>query len=64
MRLCLLGCTYGAGSCTRTAVDAAFCVDNILAVALGNSVYGAITCTSTAADALVTDGVSHFKLLL
>ena len=41
MGLALLGCAYRTCACTSAAVDTSFWIDNILAVALGNSGYRA-----------------------
>lgn len=36
------GSLYGAGICTSAALDALISVDNVLAIALGDSLYGAL----------------------
>ena len=54
-----LGSANGASTLTSAAVDAGACVDNILAVTLGDSVYGAAVCARTARDAIVGNYVCH-----
>ena len=50
---------YGTSVRASAAVDAGGSVDNVFAVALGNSFYGASACASAAADALVGDDMCH-----
>jgi hypothetical protein len=56
----LLGSTYGASACARTAVDAGILVDYVLVLALGNCVNGALVSTCTACDAIIINLISHF----
>ena len=53
------GSAYGANVGTGAAVYTSVSVDNILTVALGNSIYGALISTSTARDAIVRNLISH-----
>ncbi len=57
--LCLLGSTYGASLCARTAVDAGISVNYIYAVTLRNSLYGTFSCTCAAADAIISNLKCH-----
>lgn len=52
----------GAGACACAAVDARARVDNVFAVALGNSGSGAVVCARAASDAVIGDNISHDKL--
>ena len=57
--LCLLGSTYGASLCARTAVDAGISVNYVYAVALRYSLYGTLSCASTATDAIFSNLKCH-----
>lgn len=61
IELLSFGSLYGAGICTSAALDALISVDNVLAVALGDSLYGALCCASAAGDAIITDNVCHLQ---
>lgn len=61
-KLSLLGSANRAGAFARAAVNTSVCVDNILAVALGNSVYGAAVCASATSDALIGNLICHSEL--
>ena len=60
--LLCLGRANRASTLTSAAVDAGARVDNIFAVALGDSVYGAAVSASTARDAIVRNLICHSKL--
>ena len=64
LRLCLLGCIYGAGTCASSAVDAVISINNVLAVAFSDSTNGAVCCASTACDASITNYICHKFILL
>ena len=49
---------------TCTAVDAGISVDDILCIALSNSLYGALSSTGSAADASIVNNTCHDKFLL
>ena len=57
--LFLNGSANRAGVCTRAASNALVCVDNVLAISLGNARYGASVSASAASNALVSNLVCH-----
>ena len=59
VKLVLLGSSNGASAGTSAALDASVCIDDVLAVSLGNAGNGAFACASAAADAIVADLISH-----
>jgi hypothetical protein len=63
-KLFSVGSANGTYAVAGTAFNAGVSVDNVLAVALGNSVHGALIGTSAAADAIVIDLISHDIYLL
>jgi hypothetical protein len=54
----------GAAVLASAAIYALRCIDNVFAVAFGNSAYGANVGTGTAFDTLVTDNSGHNNLSL
>ena len=62
-KLFLCGSANGTSVCARAAAYAVICVDNVLAVALGNSTGGASISASAASDAIIGNLVSHFEYL-
>ena len=63
-KLFSLGSLNGAGTCASTAFDAGVSVDNILAVAFGDSLIGALVDTGSTLNTIVADYVSHVDLFL
>ena len=51
----------GAGISAGTAIDAGIGVDDVLAVALGNSAHGAGIGASAAAHASIADDIGHWN---
>jgi len=64
VKLVLLGSSNGANAGTGAALDASVCIDNVLAVSLGNAGNGAFAGAGAAGDAIVADLISHFIILL
>ena len=58
--LLLNGSGNGANAGASAAADASICIDNELAITLGDSGNGAFTCASAAADAFVGNFKCHF----
>jgi len=52
-------CVYGTSICTCSAIEACISVDNVDAVALGDSLNGALGSASAASDACISNLVSH-----
>ena len=61
--LALADSSGGAGASASTAIDAGISVDNVLAIALGNSAYGTFCCAASAATRII-DNVCHWNYLL
>ena len=62
--LALADSSGGAGASASTAIDAGISVDNVLAIALGNSAYGTFCCAASAANTRIIDNVCHWNYLL
>ena len=59
MGLAFLRCICGAYASTCSAVDASFCIDNVLVFPFADSLYRALVYTSSTVDAFVADYISH-----
>lgn len=64
VQLCLLRRTDGTCICACAAVETCICVDDVLAVTLGNCTCRTCVCASTALDACITDCICHSCYLL
>ena len=60
--LLLVGSAYRANTCASAALDACTSVDNVLAIALGDSANGALTSASAAAYTRTIDYICHVKI--
>ena len=62
-KLLSLGCTNRASAFASAALNANVCVDDVLAVTLGDGTNGASISASAASHALIRNLVSHDRIL-
>lgn len=60
MKLFCLGSINRANACASAAIQTLVCVDNELAVLLGNCTNGAFALASAATDAILCNYICHF----